>query len=304
MKKLLTPFLLLTTIAASAQATHTITIRPGMSGVSASIEKESNLSLPNDDNLIANAWTTGGAPITQRTVFQMPLPVLPSNATFVSATLYLYANTTTTHPQGHSSYPTAPYGTTNEGWLQRITTPWSTSGLNWTGRPSATNTHVVSLPASTSQTQNYTINVSQMVKDMLDSPSRSFGFMLSLQNENTYRSLIFASCHHADSNLRPKLIINYTTPTAVPAANTNVTDVRIYPNPAKGTLYVDFINGSASKVSLQMTDAAGRIVQERMEAIKPSGQIMLDISHLPHGIYHLRIGEGDKPVISRMVTVE
>lgn len=47
---------------------------------------------------------------------------------------------------------------------------------------------------------------------MRQNPNTSFGLMLKLQTESTYRSIIMSSSDHADSTKWPKLVIDYTNP--------------------------------------------------------------------------------------------
>src|SRR5688572_20799738 len=103
MKRLFTLLLSFAAFNSIAQVTHTVVLRPGPIGAAnTSIWKEMpTTGNSTDQNIIANAWTAGGD-VTLRTLFRFAMPTLPANATFTGATLYLYGNATSNHPQLHS----------------------------------------------------------------------------------------------------------------------------------------------------------------------------------------------------------
>ena len=296
-------------LTSNAQIFHSITIQPGtQEGMDALIEQQRPTLSDDNEDIAAIAWTAGGAPSTHRSLFQFNLPTLPSNATYVSATLTLYGNPTSRFHQLHSSYPGAPYGTTNECWLQRITSTWSEPTVTWNNQPTVTTTHQIALPASTSQTQDYIINATQIVKDMLDTPSASFGFMLSLQNETIYRSLIFASSDHPDTTKHPKLVITYTTPTPPATAIASISGsdegVNVYPNPVLHTLHVDFANTTAAIADVQLTDISGRTLLRKGGQIAANEHVSVDVRSLPRGSYFLKVTQDNKVKYNHTITLQ
>ena len=54
------------------------------------------------------------------------------------------------------------------------------------------------------------IDVTQLVQDIVDNPASSYGFMILLQNEASYRAVYFASSDYTDSAKHPKLVVAYT----------------------------------------------------------------------------------------------
>ncbi len=308
MKKLLTTLFIVAACGATAQTVYkSIVIRLGpTTGEDVSLFKEADQGQTADQNLMVNAWTAGG-PLTMRALFRFNMPTLPANGTFVSAQLMLYANTTSGHPQGHSSYPGSGYGYgtgTNETWLKRVTTPWSASTVKWSTQPS-TGSLLMSLPYSSDKYQDYVIDVTALVRQMLDSPSTSYGFALSLQNEATYRSLIFASSEHLDTSKRPKLVINYTTPvaTGISAGNAANEDVHVAPNPATDILRITFPNSLPEAASLMLIDVTGRVAIRQSGALMPNGRMTLSVASLPRGLYFLRVSRG-AAVVDRRVVLE
>jgi hypothetical protein len=299
MKRLITLLLSFSAFNSIGQTPHTIVLRPGPSGaVNTSIWKEMPFGgNSTDQNIIANAWTAGGGDVTLRTLFRFSMPTLPANATFTGATLYLYGNPMSNHPQLHSNYPGSPFNdSTNEGWLMRITSAWNPTTVGWSNQPTTSSSNVVSLQASTTQTQNYVLNVSQLVKDMLDTPSSSFGFMLRLQNENKYRALVFASSYNTDSTIRPSLVINYTTPnTAVGSVANNEGGAYVFPNPASDELYIRFKNAVSGRVEVSIADVTGRTVLQHTGDTK---DIKLEVGQIPRGVYFLRIRQAGKAEVT------
>ena len=53
------------------------------------------------------------------------------------------------------------------------------------------------------------IDVTKLVQDMINDKDGSYGFLLKLQVEQPYNSILFASNRYQDENLRPKLEVHY-----------------------------------------------------------------------------------------------
>jgi len=154
-----------------------------------------------EETIMAAAWTYSGEFGITRSLLEFDLSVIPDSAQLLDARLNLYYNPSCGH-EGH-------YGE-NESYLQRITSLWEEYSVNWNNQPSVTYNNQVRIQTSTISTQDYPdINVISLIMDMINDPENSFGFMLKLQDESKYRSLIFASSDHPFSEIRPKLVITY-----------------------------------------------------------------------------------------------
>lgn len=189
-------------------------------------------------DFIACAWTNQGNPSNVRALIDFDFATIPPGATIISATLELF-HYPSPNNTGHSnlSGPAICY-------LERIVTPWSESSVTWNTQPSTTIINALTLPAPTSNTQNYSINVISLVQDILADPANSFGFILRQQNESYYRSLLFASSDMSNSALRPKLTITYdldVAPLAGCYSNFVITQVAP-PNPPGTDPIVHFPN--------------------------------------------------------------
>ena len=66
------------------------------------------------------------------------------------------------------------------------------------------------LPVFKTAIERSTTEQKNLIEDMVANPLESHGFMYRLQNEDHYRAMIFASSDHEDSDLHPKLEIEYT----------------------------------------------------------------------------------------------
>jgi hypothetical protein len=152
----------------------------------------------------AVAWTHNGDPTYLRGLFGFDLSSIPSSSTIISAKVSLYS---TPNPINGNQID-ANYGTNNAMYLQRVTSPW-TSTVTWQNQPSAITTSQVSISSTTqSRLDLIDLDVTNLLKDMRQ--FGNYGFMLRLQSETIYTSRIFCSSKHADATKHPKLVIQYT----------------------------------------------------------------------------------------------
>lgn len=154
------------------------------------------------DEVVPFTWTFGGAVGSCRALIDFAdLQLIPQGTTVTYAYLSLYGKpSSNTAPQGNSG--------TNSCYVQRVTSTWDENTVTWNTQPSSTTTNQAALPGSTSQ-WNYDVidlNVTALVQDIINQPVASrFGFMIKLQNESIYKSLIFASSDYSVAAKRPKL---------------------------------------------------------------------------------------------------
>lgn len=156
-------------------------------------------------SLIAAKWTYDGNEGKGRSFIKFDLSEIPCYSKIISARLSLYHDPTSDHI-GHSDL-----GGDNSGIIMRAVEDWTDNEITWYTQPVTTNTNWVILPAPESDDQDYPdIDVTKLVQDMVNHPDIQQGFIIKLLDEyELYRSLVFASVDHSDTNIRPKLFVKY-----------------------------------------------------------------------------------------------
>jgi hypothetical protein len=175
-----------------------------------------NTNWGNHPELDAYAWTwyaNGCGPGAGRGLVRFDqLNTLPAGAVITYAELRLFGLATSPNSQGNSNYPGSPYPNDNSAWVRRVLTSWDEGLVTWNTQPAITTVDQVAVPASTTRwNYNVSLNVTNQVIAMM-APGANNGFMLMLQNENYYRSLLFASSDHPDAARWPELYIKYDLP--------------------------------------------------------------------------------------------
>ncbi|RRB00131.1 DNRLRE domain-containing protein [Larkinella rosea] len=140
-----------------------------------------------------------------RSVVQFDLGSIPENSTIQQAYIYLYFNPTS--PYRYPGYP--GHIGDNAFFIQRTTSLWDESTVTWNTQPQSTTVNQVAVPAATSPTQDYVIDVTKLVQDMVDNKATSYGFFMRHQLEELFKVTFIASSDHPNAALHPKLEINY-----------------------------------------------------------------------------------------------
>ncbi len=232
-----------------SRAQVTTTISAGASWTDATLTKSLNLpseaylqttnynSYPRID---ATAWTHSSQQITYRNLLRFDLTAIPVNATIQSANLFLYSDPTATSGPGSNTG-------TNAFFLQKVTTAWNPTAVTWDTQPTSTTVNRVYVPASASATENITVSLTSMIQDMVLNPGTNFGMMMLLENEITYESRNYASSDHANTAIRPKIVITYTLPVSM-APQDSLALVALYNNTNGNswTNKTNWLNGRAS----------------------------------------------------------
>jgi hypothetical protein len=290
------PFIFFVFLYAGSFGQNTIILKPDAStgkdaGVGSCIPcGYNNQNYENSKDFCGIAWTNQGEESIARGLIEFNLNAIPFNSTIVKAQLSLYFNPVSSN-EGHSSLSGS-----NSCLLKRITEPWEENSVTWDNQPATTDTNEVVIKESITFYQNYPfIDVTNLVKDMLKYPTRSFGFMLQLVNEHYYRSMLFSSSDHPDTTLHPKLEITYQW--GLGYQDFDIYEkIWVYPNPSNGRFTISNIPDAVNTV--EITNLVGLKVYQ--ETVKSESK-EVNINMVPMGIYFIRITNGTKTVTRKII---
>ncbi len=152
------------------------------------------------------SWTSNGDPLYARHLIQFNLSNVPVGSIINSAQLYLYADTSSIY--GYTGTPT--YGTNNTCTARRITTGWDSATIAWNSY-NTTNIDQVVLVQSSTNADDYTLDIKPFVQYWISNPLQNFGMEFKHNSEGSYyNSLIFHNSRSTDVSQRPTLVICYT----------------------------------------------------------------------------------------------
>lgn len=171
------------------------------------LSSQHNVNYGKNEQLPNGALTFSNVPGALRTLIDFDLSAIPAGATIQSATLDLYAWGSLS---GYGNHDISTSG--NDAEVYRVTSSWNENTVNWLNQPSVTNTNKISIPSTTSPYDNVSVDVKNLLQDMIDS-SNSYGFSIRSSIESPRRLMNFCSSDHPDSTRHPKLTINYTLAT-------------------------------------------------------------------------------------------
>ncbi len=145
---------------------------------------------------------------TFRSLLKPSLADLPAYQKIIKVELYLY------HTDG--GWAGHPYSNQNISLSGRnsariypVSSAWEENNVTWNTQPGISNNLSATIPASTSKTQDYIIDVTELFINLLNSPD-NFGWMIMLDHESPYRQLIFASSENSNPAIRPMLKMTYS----------------------------------------------------------------------------------------------
>jgi hypothetical protein len=283
------------TYTEAIQADSCITIRPSANqGKDAYIDSRMNTNnYGSHIDFPSIAWTNGQIPVNARGLIDFDFSSIPNGAIINSANLSLYSY----NSPANGSHSTQ--NGSNESVLSRITSLWDENTVTWNNQPSITTQNQVYLPASTNSIQDYlNIDVTNMVQDMINDPSNSYGFLLKLVTEEFYQRMVFASSDNSNPNLHPKLEVCYSLTNSLTESTSNTFEWSLYPNPAKNTITIDLNNFNQDKVSIEISNSQGQIIRH-IEDNHSSRS--LDISNCSKGLFFVKIAFNNTVSIKKLV---
>lgn len=194
------------TTVLQAQELDTLVLQPdGENGKDAILyDLQPNNNYGTHPQINAQAWTNSGAPQVMRGLLQFDLSELPEGSDIEKVYLSLYHHVANGNP-GHSQASGS-----NESKLKRVTEAWDENTVTWNSQPTTDDSNQVIISPSASTTQDYLdVDVTNLMLNSRGELSDNHGFMISLETESYYRSLVFASSDVTNPNIRPKLLVTY-----------------------------------------------------------------------------------------------
>lgn len=259
-------------------------------------------ALANGPDFHASAFTNEGDTNIYRCMMGIDLSGLNSEWIIERAYLSLYGNPTSIRPDNQGF---------NDCWLERIVEPWDHSTVNWNNQPATTPLHRVALPQSWIPDEDLLeVDVTALMQDMQDNPGSSYGLMMRLQQEDIFRSRVFASSSHPDAALRPRLVVEYRN-AADTGGSTGIglqalaLDWQVGPNPCVDALQLQADLPFSGQWRIAAFDASGRLVFQQ-EAWAPAGEYraQLDLSQWPSGSMYLIRLEAKDPNADRIAVAQ
>ena len=244
----------------------------------------------NSTEFNAGAWTIFGSPLTIRSLIDFDLSNLPSGASIQSAWLRLFNNPNSQN--GNANGQHAHVSGSNEAVLQRITSPW-TEDVSWSNQPTTTSQNEVTLAQATTPYQDYNLDVTSLIQDVIANPDSSFGFLLKLTTESPYRLLAFASSDHPNAALHPKLEICYSNLVTINSPVLPNNSISVFPNPTTGIIHIELRNDNTNFNAdncFVLFNALGNKVFERKNISNSS--FLLDVSNFQNGLYYWVLSSG------------
>lgn len=186
---------------------YTMVLAAGVSGKDTRVDNyQPNTAFNDAESLMAAAWTINGNSTMFRSFIDFDYSSIPPGAEIQKATLQLFADTLNQGPMGHGH---STLSGENSFYVKHVTSSWNEATLTWNTQPSADDINEVLAPASSSPEENYSLDVTAMVKDQVRHPNNYFGFLLILANENYYRGVSFCSGSYPDPSRHPQLVVEY-----------------------------------------------------------------------------------------------
>jgi Secretion system C-terminal sorting domain len=244
-----------------------------------------------------------GGQNTNRALLNFDLSTYPSNAVLLSADLYLYSS-------GYINNLLPGHFGANSSYIRRVTGNWSENNVTWNSQPATTNVNQVLIPATTSSTQDFQIDVTALVEDILLNPSTSFGFLLGLQTENPSNAAALAflsSDNSTDPTRWPKLCLTYKGETGI--EDTVITlqpqTPVVYPNPtATSITVISPLFDDNSEYTITIYNLSGAVVDQKSNSKSNGQKFELDVSALPAGTYFAEFFDNRKKIQLQFVKTD
>ncbi len=259
-------------------------------------------------DIVIYEWTSDGIPGTKYGLIDFDFSSIPDQAKILKAELSLF------HDPGSVDEGHSQRSGSNEAYIRRITSDWDET-VAWGNQPSTTNENQTLLPASTSSTQNYVIDVTALTQDIIDDKAGSFGYLIRLVSEEFFRSLTFASGEHPDPTLRPTLEVIFEDPNSniqqqpsfdrVEVQTEDIgelTEMTLYPNPTNAGITLSFTSSEEGRGKVNVLDMTGRVMSFNFfDSSGSEVKIDLSLNDITAGMYLLEVQLGESRWTRRFV---
>lgn len=278
----------------SLTAQTTITLKPPL-GDAVIGSGQATINFGSDPNLNVFTWTCSSALCHMQSCLNFDLSSIPSTATIDSADLYLYADVPDAAIAGQPMY-----GTDNAAWIRRVTQSWNENTVTWNNQPAVTTQNEATIPQSVTTAQDYVIDVTALLQDMINNPSTSFGFMLSEKNQTTwYNGLVFVSNNNPDTARAPKLVITYTDASSVNDIYSNGSALKVYPNPAADEIRIE--NSRSKMRAVDIYNMLGaKVMHQNLNSVN---HVALNVQAVPDGVYFVSLQDEKNNLVSRKLII-
>ncbi len=131
-----------------------------------------------------------------------------------------------------------------------------------------------------------------------------FGEYNSMGNSGkSYVMYVFYNSNNPNDSI--SYVVEYYAGSGVGIKNAQVSkpEVKVFPNPAKDHVNIDYIVQTGVKASFQIKNILGTVVYQQ-ELISNNGKLSIDVSHLNNGVYFYSILINDKVEITRKLVVQ
>jgi len=226
----------------------------------------------------AVAWTYNGNYSVIRGFIKFDIPQLPPNSTLDSARLYLYYNPNSPNNGGLNAGA-------NSFNIHEVNAPWNSNSLTWNNQPNVSTIRSYFIVGPNANPLDLVLNVDSSVLSWINNPTSNQGWRLSLNSENTFRTLLFSSAEDSTLAKRPMLNIWYSTLESTDH-DLNTDDISIFPNPTTQELKIETSSNLVLE-SVLIYNSLGQLVSEIFNLNKTNNTI--DVSKFSSGSYHLKL---------------
>lgn len=244
----------------------------------------------------AEVWEWTDRADTIRALLAFDLSEIPAGASITNARLSLsfFANPQFTPQTGDNNLA-----------IRRITSEWDEALVTWNNQPTTTEEKQVVLPPSNSTSQDYPdIDVTELVRAMVENPGKNFGFMLAMQKEVVFKGLTFASSDHTNPALHPKLEITYETVSDVQVKNEGShSSLRLHVEESGDQLRINGPLTDMTQLEVSLSDISGNQILHGTYALQ-NGVLPVHLADLADGLYFVQLSGGTTSSVHKLIRVD